>query len=179
MVRAPGYKPMTQAYTVAQKNDPLRFKLEPMQFLLTVRTTPEDAHVTARGKSGDHAQPIDLGFVDGAVNVVVSKSGFEKKQRTIGLDAFTERDGVMVAEIDVGLRRLGAPAEGAPAAEPTSGGAPAPVEAAPEPTPDPEPEARPAPAPEPEREPEPEPAPRPAPKPKPEPEGEALPDNPF
>lgn len=178
-VNAFGYKPMTQSYTVLPKNDPLRFKLETMAFVLTVRTTPSDAHVIAGNAVGDNAQAMNLGFLSSPITVTVTKSGYTKKQQRVTPETFVEQNGTMTAGIDVGLRRAGAASNASD--EPSDPGA-----AAPTPTNEPAPVAAPvvaapvvrAPEPVATPEPEPTPAPRPAPTPKPEP-APALPDNPF
>jgi len=165
--KAFGYKPMTQTVTVAAKNDPLRFNLETMSFVLTVTTTPSDAHVLAGNFTGDNQTPMDLGYLGAPLTVTVTKSGWAKKQKRVTPDMFTEQDGRMVATLDVGLQRTG-PAPAATEPAPSSDSEPAPTPK-PTPRPDPAPEAAPTPAPTPKPEPRPEPAPSPA----------ALPDNPF
>jgi len=164
VVTAFGHKPMTQAYTVTGRNDVVRFKLETMNFVLTVRPVPSDARVTARNIVGDNASPMDLGFLSDPITVTVAKTGFAAKQKRVTPDMFVEQNGVMVAEIEVGLQRSG------------GGGGAAPAPSA-EPSPGPVPAPEPAPRPAPVAAPEPAPAPRPAPKPAPA--APALPDNPF
>jgi uncharacterized protein (TIGR02266 family) len=159
-VSAFGYKPMEQTYTVTGHNDVVRFKLETMNFVLTVRTVPTDAHASVRNIVGDNAQPMDLGFLSSPVTLTVSKSGFAAKQKRVTPDMFVEQNGVMVAAIEVGLQR--ASGGGGGGAAPDSSAAPA----APA-TPGAEPAPRPVAAPE------------PAPAPRPAPAAPALPDNPF
>jgi hypothetical protein len=152
---------MTQTVVATAASEPLRFKLEPLPYALIVRSTPPGADVSVGQRSASAPAPLDLGHLDGGVQVSIAKDGYQRMTRLVRLDEFTEQGGVMRAVIEATLSPLpGGPppsqrphasarpsrprgAEGAPPApaeEPAPSAAP---EAAPEAAPKPAAEAAP------------------------------------
>ena len=177
-VSAPGYAAQAKLVSAIKGMDPLRYKLEPLPYVLVVVTTPPQAELAVGSVTSVSPAPLALGHISSGVDVAVTKKGYRRMTRNVRLDEFSERDGVLRAEIQVSLSPMpGTEVEAAPAApevevapEPSSSsssrrrrnragrtpeGAPAPpepeVEASADPVP--EPEAKPEPAAEPAKEP--------------------------
>jgi hypothetical protein len=189
-VSAQGHAAQAKLVTAKRGMDPLRFKLEPLPYVLVVKTSPREAQLTVGSVTSIAPAPLALGHVSSAIDVTVTKDGYRRMTRSVRLDEFAEKDGVLRAEIEVSLSPMpgtepeAAPSE--PAVEPAPGssssssrrrrssrdrtpeGAPAP--------PEPEAEAAAAPAdPKPEPAAEPEPSPEPAKEPGAPPPPPALP----
>jgi hypothetical protein len=178
-VSAPGYAAQAKLVTAIAGMDPLRYKLEPLPYVLVVVTSPPEAELAVGSVTSVSPAPLALGHISSGVDVAVTKRGYRRMTRNVRLDEFSERDGVLRAEIQVSLSPMpGTEVEAAPAAEPaevapetspsssssssrrrrsrrTAEGAPAPPEPAAEASADPAPEAEvtPEPAAEPEKEP--------------------------
>jgi uncharacterized protein (TIGR02266 family) len=105
-VSSSGYASMTKSVTPAAEQEPLSFKLDPLPYVVTVQTIPPGAELTVGDKSAIAPGPLDLGHLDGGVLVSVGKTGFQRMTRPLRLDEFSERDGVMRAEIEVRLSAL-------------------------------------------------------------------------
>jgi hypothetical protein len=81
-----------------------------LPYALVVRSTPPGAEVTVGQRTALTPAPLDLGHLDGGVQVSVSKDGYQRMTRLVRLDEFNEQSGVMRAEIEVTLSALpGAP----------------------------------------------------------------------
>ncbi|HKP61317.1 MAG TPA: PilZ domain-containing protein, partial [Polyangiales bacterium] len=136
-VRSSGYAASTRSITPKEGMPPEQFELAPLAYELTVQTDPPGATVTASGKSAVSPAPLEVGHLESALNISVDKEGFQRAARSIRLDEFKERDGVMRGEISLKLtalpaaRRHAAPrAAAAPSGEPPAPGeAPAPADA--------------------------------------------------
>ena len=154
-VVAPGYAPQSKAVATVRGMEPLRFKLEPLPYVLVVVTTPAQAELSVGSTTSISPAPLALGHITGGVDVTISKNGYRRMTRQVRLDEFAERDGVLRAEIEVSLSPMpgtvvpppaAAPQAASPAPEPRRSsrrsrrGAP---EAAPAP-PEPENEAAPS-----------------------------------
>ncbi len=186
-VRMAGYSTLAKSIVPVAHMDPVRFKLEPLPYVLVVNTTPPGATITLGSKSVVAPAPLELGHLDGMVSVSVELDGYQRMSRVVRLDEFSEHDNVMRAEVALSLSQL--PQEkvvsgrARPKPQPKAAAAPsAPVlsvtPAAPKPE-APAPVAKPAEKPvekpvEKPALPKPAPAEKPAPKP-----AAALPDNPF
>jgi hypothetical protein len=114
-VSAAGYAPMTKNVVASASTEPLRFKLEPLPFTLVVRTTPPEASLSVGRITATSPAPLELGHVDGGVQVSIGKDGFQRMTRLVRFDEFAEKDGVMHAEIEVTLNPLPGVPGGAPA----------------------------------------------------------------
>jgi hypothetical protein len=150
-VRSAGFAPQTRTITASSDHGPERFKLEPLDYLLFVRTEPPGAELEIGGKSATAPGPLALGHLDGSVLVTVSKAGHQRMTRPVRLEEFSEREGTMRAEIDVRLSPLPGYPKAVPSppaskahAKPTRKAPPAKQEDAP-----PAPAAQDAPSPEP------------------------------
>jgi outer membrane biosynthesis protein TonB len=174
-LRSRGYAPLQRSVTPRAGLPPEAFELQPLVYELVVETEPPGAVVSANRRSAVAPAPVELGHLEGPINVTIDKPGFQRIARVLKLDDFALEDGRMRMKLTLPLVALGAPAArrrpaepgAAPSAlpeappEPTSTGSapvepPPVVQVRPEPEPDPEP-AAPAPAPEPKTEPTPEP----------------------
>ncbi len=146
-VSSAGYAAMTKTVVAGADTQPLRFRLEALPYSLLVRTDPPSAALTVGDTHALSPAPLELGHLDGSVQVSIAKDGFQRMTRQVRLDEFTEKDGVMRAEIEVTLSPLpGASATPAPA-HPRSHHVHVPRRERTEPPPPPEPPAAPAPAP--------------------------------
>jgi hypothetical protein len=142
VVSSPGYASMSKRVVAGASTEPLRFKLEPLPFSLVVQTTPPEANVSVGRATATAPAPLDLGHLDGGVQVSIAKDGFQRMTRLVRLDEFAEKDGVMRAEIEVTLSPLpgfqGVPTKAVPKKHPHAGSpreappAPGEAEAAPE-----------------------------------------------
>jgi uncharacterized protein (TIGR02266 family) len=158
-VKSPGYAAETRVITAVAGQEPLRFKLEPLDYLLFVRTEPPEAELEIGTKTIIAPGPLELGHLDGGVLVTVSKPGHQRMTRPVRLEEFAEREGKMRAEIDVRLSPLPGFKESVPAVvkprpkpptrKPAASSAAAPAAPSAETTPAPAPAAPAAPAPAP------------------------------
>jgi hypothetical protein len=105
-VSTPGYAAQTKTFVPVAGNEPLRFKLEPLPYALVVRSTPVAAEVTVGQRTALAPAPLDLGHLDGGVQVSIAKDGYQRMTRLVRLDEFSEQNGVMRAEIQVTLNAL-------------------------------------------------------------------------
>jgi len=105
-VSSPGYASVSKKVVASASTEPLRFKLEPLPFSLVVQTTPPEANVSVGRATATAPAPLDLGHLDGGVQVSIAKDGFQRMTRLVRLDEFAEKDGVMRAEIEVTLSPL-------------------------------------------------------------------------
>jgi hypothetical protein len=147
-VSTPGYAAQTKTFVPTADNEPLRFKLEPLPYALVVRSTPLAAEVSVGQRTALAPAPLDLGHLDGGVQVSIAKDGFQRMTRLVRLDEFSEQNGVMRAEIEVTLSPL--PGSAAPSQRPhapSRSRARGPGDAPPAPSADPEPSEAPAEAP--------------------------------
>jgi hypothetical protein len=136
---------MTQTIVPTAGSEPLRFKLEPLPYALVVRSTPLAAEITVGQRTALAPAPLELGHLDGGVQVSIAKDGFQRMTRLVRLDEFGEQNGVMRAEIEVTLSPL--PGGAAPPVQRARPPRPRAREAPPAPSGEAEPsEAAPAPA---------------------------------
>jgi uncharacterized protein (TIGR02266 family) len=105
-VSSEGYATMTKQIVPAAENDPLRFKLEPLPYELSVRTDPPDAELSVGAVTAIAPGPLALGHLDGSVQVSVGKVGYQRMTRPVRIEEFREESGVMRAEIEVRLSPL-------------------------------------------------------------------------
>lgn len=119
-VSALGHASQTRAVIAERGMDPLRFKLEPLPFVLVVRTTPPEAEVAVGAAVAVSPAPLALGHVSRPVDVTVSKAGYRRMTRQVRLDEFAEKEGVFRADIEVSL----SPMPGTAAQEPAAAVAP-------------------------------------------------------
>jgi uncharacterized protein (TIGR02266 family) len=190
--RLAGYRIATQEVTPSRPGRPVRMQLAALPYVIEVTTTPPGARVRAGGRTASAAgatNRITISRPNGPVAVSASLAGYLDTTQNVSIGSFTERDGEMVASIDLTLRQRPAPTPAASAAprpreeaattrtaapeseRPSS--APPEVERPREASPEPpsEPQA-PAAAPEPAEE-------RPSPRRQEAEENEAPPENPF
>jgi hypothetical protein len=172
-VRMTGYASITRSVVPVAHMDPVRFKLEPLLYVLVVNTTPPGATIMLGTKSVVAPAPLDLGHLEGMVTVSIEKDGFQRTSRVVRLDEFQDKSGVMRADVVLNLSPLpqldkpGAGKSHAKLAAPRPVAAPsAPVLSV-------------TPAPKPVEKPVDKPAEKPAVPPPPKPAPAALPDNPF
>jgi uncharacterized protein (TIGR02266 family) len=104
--RSAGYAIATKTVTATSAAEPLSFALDPLPYFVLVRTMPAGATLEAGDRSATAPGPLELGHLDGVVNVSVSKPGFQRMTRPVRLDEFSERERGMHAEIDVSLSPL-------------------------------------------------------------------------
>ena len=114
-VAAAGFAAMTRSLVPSADNEPLRFTLEPLPYALVVLTTPPQAQLSAGEHVSISPAPLELGHLDGGLQVSISKDGYQRMTRLVRLDEFTDRSGVMRAEIEVTLSPL--PGSAAPPAQ--------------------------------------------------------------
>jgi hypothetical protein len=148
-VSTAGYAAQTQTFVPTAGNEPLRFKLEPLPYALVVRSTPVAAEVSVGQRTALAPAPLELGHLDGGVQVSIAKDGYQRMTRLVRLDEFSEQNGVMRAEIEVTLSAL--PGGPPPAQRPHGPSRPRARGASdtpPAPSADSEPSEAPAPAPE-------------------------------
>jgi hypothetical protein len=105
-VSSEGYAPMTKQIVPGAENEPLRFKLEPLPYELSVRTDPPDAELSVGAVTAIAPGPLALGHLDGSVQVSVGKVGYQRMTRPVRIEEFREENGVMRAEIEVRLSPL-------------------------------------------------------------------------
>jgi hypothetical protein len=111
-ISSAGYAPMTKTVVATKGMEPLRFKLEPLPYTLVVRTTPEAAAVSVGQRSAVSPAPLELGHLEGGVQVGIAKEGYQRMTRLVRIDEFVEQGGVMKADVEVALSPL--PAAAAP-----------------------------------------------------------------
>jgi hypothetical protein len=104
--RSAGYASSEQTITAIKNPEPVRFNLAPLPYAITVRSVPPDAALDVGTRTAVAPGPLELGHLDGVIQVGVSKAGFQRMSRLVRLDEFTEMDGVMRAEIEVSLSPL-------------------------------------------------------------------------
>src|SRR5438034_10960373 len=97
---------MTKTVVASKSAEPLRFKLEPLPYVVVVRTAPEGGVVSSGSHTAVSPAPLELGHLDGGVQVSVAKDGYQRVTRLVRLDEFTERNAMMKAELDVALSPL-------------------------------------------------------------------------
>jgi uncharacterized protein (TIGR02266 family) len=177
-VRSPGFASVTRTVTPAEGAAAESFELAPLAYQLIVTSEPAGATVASSGKTAVSPAPLELGHLEGMINLSVEKDGYQRSSRSVRLDEFHEQDGVMRAEISLSLTPLPAnprrrvPRAAAPLAAPTSPAQTPPEPSAPivqvkpegeapapDPAPAPAPEAKAKPAEPPAAAPPPEPAP--------------------
>jgi uncharacterized protein (TIGR02266 family) len=105
-VRSQGFATETRTVIATPNQEPLRFKLEPLAYVLFVRTEPAEAELELGAQKVIAPGPLELGHLDGGIVVSISKPGHQRMTRPVRLEEFTERDGKMRGEIDVRLSPL-------------------------------------------------------------------------
>jgi hypothetical protein len=105
-VSTPGYATITRTVVASPGSEPLRFKLEPLPFVLIVHSAPEQAVISAGSRSAIAPAPLELGHLEGVVQISVSKDGYQRVTRSVRIDEFVEKDGMMRLELDVALNAL-------------------------------------------------------------------------
>lgn len=101
-VSAQGYTALTKTVIATRDNEPLRFKLEPVSYVLVVRS-PIGAEIAVGGTTVTSPAPLELGHLAGDISVSIAKDGYRRMTRPVRLEEFSERDGKLRAEIDVAL----------------------------------------------------------------------------
>jgi uncharacterized protein (TIGR02266 family) len=117
-VSAQGHASINKQIKASEGMEPLRFKLDPLPYVLVVITSPPQAEISYGGKTGVSPAPLELGHLTGDVEVSIAKDGYRKMTRPVRLDAFEERDSVLRAEIEVTLSPM--PGTVAPKAAPAA-----------------------------------------------------------
>jgi uncharacterized protein (TIGR02266 family) len=105
-VSTAGYASMTKTVVADANTEPLRFRLEPLPYALVVRTNPSQAELSVGQRTATSPEPLELGHLDGGVQVSVAKEGYQRMTRLVRIDEFSEKDGVMRAEVEVTLNPL-------------------------------------------------------------------------
>ena len=127
-VGAQGYAAQTKTVAAASGMEPLRFKLEPLPYVLIVTTTPARADLSVGSTSSVSPAPLALGHISNGVDVTVAKDGYRRMTRLVRLEEFVEKDGVLRAEIEITLSPMPGtvaeptPSPAPPAAAPSSSG---------------------------------------------------------
>ena len=105
-VRAPGYATLTKKTMILRRPLPVRFRLEPLPFVLTVETTPSGAEVQVGDRTATSPATLELGHLQGDIRVSVGKKGYRRTSRPVRLDEFAEWDDAMRATVTVNLSEL-------------------------------------------------------------------------
>lgn len=137
-VRSAGFASVTRAITPREGAAPESFELAPLPYQLVVTSDPPEATITADGKTAVAPAPLEVGHLSGPIAITIDKEGFQRIARSVKLDEFHEKDGVMRAEFAQTLTPLPAarrrvPRAVAPAATAPSDAPPAPESASPAP----------------------------------------------
>jgi uncharacterized protein (TIGR02266 family) len=126
-VSAQGHAAQAKLVTARPGMDPLRYKLDPLPYVLVVKTSPREAQLEVGSVTSIAPAPLALGHVSSAIDLTVKKDGYRRMTRSVRLEEFVERDGVLRAEIEVSLSPMpGVEAEAAAPTEPAVEAEPAP-----------------------------------------------------
>ncbi|MBN1655536.1 MAG: TIGR02266 family protein [Deltaproteobacteria bacterium] len=110
-VKASGFVQTTRVVTAQKREPPIRFKLAPKEYILSVKTFPPGAKVTVRGQSVISPEPLNLGHINGMISVTLTKEGHRPVVLPVRLDQFEEVDNVMSKQLLVKLNPLPARSE--------------------------------------------------------------------
>ena len=102
----PGHAPMTKELGPALEPSPILFTLQPLPYVLVVRTTPAGGELNALGVTAISPAPLELGHVSGNFSVNAGKEGYQRTSQPVRLSEFTEQDGVMRATLQISLSPL-------------------------------------------------------------------------
>jgi uncharacterized protein (TIGR02266 family) len=105
-VRSPGFATVTRSITPQEGAAVEAFELAPLPYQLVVTSEPAGATIASAGKSAVSPAPLELGHLEGAVSISVDKEGFQRSTRSVKLEEFQEKDGVMRLEITLSLTPL-------------------------------------------------------------------------
>ncbi|MEO0326314.1 MAG: PEGA domain-containing protein [Myxococcota bacterium] len=102
----PGYRAATQTVTPEVGQDPLDFSLQAAQFAMAIECNEDGATVLVNGAPVEDLANIDLGeSLPEALEVEVSKRGFQSYATTLSASDFAPAEGKMFKRLSVTLER--------------------------------------------------------------------------
>ena len=116
--RAPGHAELSKQVTPKAKNDGLKLRLLPLQYLIEVVTTPPGASINVGGRRATTPAEIRLPDVpESETPISVRLAGYAVTRTRVLPSQFVEQDGAMRAVVDITLEKQGG---GREAKEPTA-----------------------------------------------------------